>query len=127
MDMTAVIFNSELVATLMLSLYQRHEVYASGLAREHDLTLSAVQKQLTRFERAGLLTARAVGKTRVYTFNSQNPYVKPLTAMLKITGENMSPAARKKMFPHRQRPASKNQAPRKDPPLIEVDEKIWLY
>ena len=114
-DMVETIFNSELVKTLMVSLSNHGEIYASRLAREEDLTLSAVQKQLARFEKAGLLVSREIGKTRVYSFNSKNPYVQPLTVMLKIAQENSPTATRRKASP-------------KPPTTEEVeDEKLWLY
>ncbi|MDR2463812.1 MAG: winged helix-turn-helix domain-containing protein [Verrucomicrobiales bacterium] len=114
MDMLATIFNSKLVVTLMLSLRQHGEIYASGVAREANLTLSAVQKQLARFEQAGLLASRTVGKTRVYRFNPDNPYIHPLTMMLKIARPTSSSASR----PRRPKP----------PPIeVDKDEKLWLY
>jgi DNA-binding transcriptional ArsR family regulator len=110
--MLVTIFNSELAETIMLQLYQHEEIYASGLARDAGLTLSAVQKQLARFEKAGLLVSRQIGKTRLYAFNLQNPYVSPLMAMLKIAYETLPLAKRE-----RQQLSAK-------PPQ---DEELWRY
>jgi DNA-binding transcriptional ArsR family regulator len=54
-----------------LATYQRG--YASEIARYINADLFAVQNQLSKFERAGLLTSRTEGRTRIYTFNPEHP------------------------------------------------------
>ena len=102
--MLASIFNGKVAETTMLYLYHYGEVYASGLARDAGLSLSSVQTQLAKFENAGLLVSREVGKVRIYTFNPKSPYVKPLRALLQVAYETLPLATRQKMFSTRRRP-----------------------
>ena len=124
MNILAVIFNSEVAATVLARLRRRGEDYAAGIAREEGLTLSAVQKQLARFERIGLLTLREIGKTRLYAFNPASPRTPPITALLKIpAAEPAPPPKRKKSRPRRPKPAEKNEVP----PPPEPEEELWRY
>lgn len=56
--------------------------YASELSRTLGLSLSAVQGQLMRFERAGILASRQRGKTRLYSFDPRSPYYAQMTALV---------------------------------------------
>jgi len=59
---------------VLLFLSARGEGYANEIARTYGVGPSLIQKQLDRMERDGLLVARPVGRTRVYSFNPRFPF-----------------------------------------------------
>ena len=59
------IFGNQTAAKVMLYLFHYGEAYASGLAKDMKITLSQVQKQLDRFDGAGILVSKTMGKTRI--------------------------------------------------------------
>jgi GTP-sensing pleiotropic transcriptional regulator CodY len=69
---------------VMLSLYEHGELHASAIAKEHSSAVDPIIKQLERFEGAGFLLSRSVGRSKLYKFNSQNPAVFPLIEIIKI-------------------------------------------
>ena len=69
---------------VMLSIFMHEEMHASGIAQLHNTALDPIKKQLERFEEAGFLTSRSVGRSRLYKFNESNPLIKPLKQMLLI-------------------------------------------
>lgn len=53
-------------------------------ARDLDISLSAVQKQLQKFEDAGVVVSKLMGRTRIYTFNKKSPLTKPLIELIDV-------------------------------------------
>jgi len=62
-------FGSETRTRALTSLRLLETSYARELARLLDVRLSGVQKALRTLERDGLVSARTVGRTRVYRLN----------------------------------------------------------
>ncbi|MDR1144968.1 MAG: winged helix-turn-helix domain-containing protein [Verrucomicrobiales bacterium] len=102
--MLSVIFNGKVAEKVMLHLYHYGEIHASGIARDAALTVSSVQAQLAKFENAGLLVSRLVGKVRIYSFNPKSPYARPLKELLRVAYETLPLTVRQKMFAARRRP-----------------------
>ena len=94
---------------VLLQIYHHGEVHASGIANDLQVALSPVQNQLDRFERAGILVSKKVGKTRVYFFNKKSPLLKPFIEMIKIYYETISLSDHDKLFPTRRRPRVKGK------------------
>ncbi len=69
---------------IMLSLHEHGELHASAIAKEHASAVDPIIKQLERFEGAGFLLSRVVGRSKLYKFNLQNPAVPPLLEIIKI-------------------------------------------
>ena len=63
-------------------LQNYEEGYASGISKTFGIPQSMVQKQLKKFEASDILTSRSIGNARVFTWNSRNPTVAPLRALL---------------------------------------------
>ena len=93
----------------MLYLVHYGEVFPTGVARDLDLTLSAVQRQLEKFEAAGLLVSRLVGRTRVYTFNPKQPAARKLQELVELFYEALPLGERQKRFGKRRRPRRKGK------------------
>lgn len=102
--MLETIFGSQNAQLIMLLLYQYEEVYAYQIARDLKVGLRGVQEQLEKFENANLLVSRTVGRTRLYSFNEQSSFVKPLKDLIAVEYKKLSAADRKRIFTYRMRP-----------------------
>ncbi|MGZ3788455.1 MAG: winged helix-turn-helix domain-containing protein [Bacteriovorax sp.] len=78
------LFGNKSAEKVMLSIFNHGELHASAIAQQHSTALDPIKKQLERFEEAGFLTSRTVGRSRLYKFNDKNPLIRPLKELLKI-------------------------------------------
>lgn len=72
---------------VMLALYANEELHASGIAQMYHTALDPLKKQLERFEEAGFLQSRVVGRSKLYRFNLSHPLIEPLLEMLAIAAK----------------------------------------
>ena len=72
---------------VMLALYAHEELHASAIAQMYDTALDPIKKQLERFEEAGFLVSRVVGRSRLYSFNQKHPITKPLQELLSVASK----------------------------------------
>lgn len=91
-------------AKLLLYLFHHGEAYPTGAAKDMQLRLSAVQRQLEKLEAAGFLISKLIGKTRAYTFNPKNPATRKLKDLVGVFYQGMSLAERERIFETRRRP-----------------------
>lgn len=98
------ILGSEIAMKIMLHLVHYGEIYPSAVAKDYEISLSAVQKQFARFEEAGLLVSKLVGKTRVYLFNQKSPITKPFIDFVRVYYDGLSLDDKQKIFSVRRRP-----------------------
>jgi len=89
---------------VLVFLRARGEGYAREIARFYDTDLVQVQKQLDRLEFGGVLTGRAVGRTRLYTFNPRYPFLDELAALLDKALQFYSEDERDALVMNRRRP-----------------------
>ena len=73
---------------VMLALYANKELHASAIAQIYHTALDPIKKQLERFEEAGFLVSRVVGRSRLYSFNEVHPIIGPLKELLSIAYQN---------------------------------------
>lgn len=78
------LFGNKSAEKVMLSIFIHGELHASAIAKQHSTALDPIKKQLERFEECGFLTARIVGRSKLYKFNDQNPMIPPLKQLLSI-------------------------------------------
>jgi hypothetical protein len=78
------LFGNKSAEKVMLALYVNKELHASAIAQIYDTALDPIKKQLERFEDAGFLNSRVVGRSRLYSFNEKNPIFAPLKELLAI-------------------------------------------
>jgi DNA-binding transcriptional ArsR family regulator len=98
------ILGSDTAMKIMLHLIHYGEIYPSAVAKDYQISLSAVQKQFARFEEAGVLVSKLVGKTRVYLFNKKSPIAKPFIELVKVYYDGLSLEDKEKIFAERRRP-----------------------
>lgn len=92
-------------ARVLLFIENYGEGYASQIARTFEIPLSEVQKQLGKFERAGILVSRKVGTSRMYTWNPRDPALEGLRSTLRDTLEKGIPEGTlKRYYRQRRRP-----------------------
>ena len=98
------VLGSEIAMKIMLHLVHYNEIYPSAVAKDYKLTLSAVQKQFARFEEAGILVSKLVGRTRVYFFNKKSKSALKFFELVKVYYDGLSIKDKEKMFSQRRRP-----------------------
>jgi predicted transcriptional regulator len=93
----------------LLYLQNYGEGYAMGIARTFGLSPSQVIKQLTKFESAGLLVSRSIGKARVYYWNERNPLVVDVRKVLQNALEQLPEEEIQRYYRERRRPRRKGK------------------
>ena len=76
------IFGGSTATKVLMYLQNYEEGYGSGISKTFGIPQSMVQKQLKKFELGDILTSRPVGNARMFTWNTRNPTVTPLRALL---------------------------------------------
>jgi len=66
------ILGSASAEAALLHLYHYGESYGRAVAADFGVSLDSVQKQLDKFERAGLLICKRQGRTLVYNWNPKS-------------------------------------------------------
>ena len=89
---------------VLIFLLAREESYAREIARFFSISLDAVQKQLRKLERGGVLVSRTAGRTRMYRFNPRYPFLKELSALLKKALSFYPEEERENLLMNRRRP-----------------------
>jgi len=89
-------------AKVLLFIENYGEGYARQIASTFEIPPSEVQKQLTKFEEAGILVSRKVGASRMYTWNPRDPALQGLQSLLRDTLDKGIPESTLKQF-YRQR------------------------
>ena len=98
------IFASKAAERVLLYLQNYGEGNATGIARTFACPLSVVQKQLIKFEQAGVLVSRLVGRTRLYSWNPRFALKAELQALLGGALALMPRDETRKYFRERRRP-----------------------
>jgi len=99
------LFGGKAATRVLLFIENYGEGYARGIARVFNMPVSEIQKQLAKFEVAGVLVSRKIGNTRMYTWNPRDPSLDGLRVLLRATLDSgITEADLKKYFRERQRP-----------------------
>ena len=104
------LFGGQAAAKVLLFIENYGEGYASWIAKTFEMPVSEVQKQLQKFEEAGVLVSRMVGTSRIYTWNPRDPALEGLRLLLQSTLDLGVPEERlQKYFRQRRRPRRKGK------------------
>lgn len=82
--MLEALFGNKSAEKVMLALFEFEELHASAIAQINSTALDPIKKQLEKFEDAGILQTRTVGRSKLYKFNHKHPLYEPLMEMLGI-------------------------------------------
>ncbi len=105
----SIIFGSEAAKQTLLYIQNYEKGYAAEIAETFEVSASMIQKQLSKFEEAGILVASDLGRTRVFEFNPRYPVLKELKALLSGFLALQSQEDTKKYFRKRTRPRRKGK------------------
>jgi predicted transcriptional regulator len=103
------IFGNETAEKVLLHVFHYGQIHASAVAQDHGVALTPVLRQLNRFEEAGVLVSKMVGKSRLYQFNPKSPFAAPVQLLVKIVYESMPMETRESLFGVRRRPRRKGK------------------
>ncbi len=92
---------AELVFYYML-VYQKG--YARRISSVFKISLNPVQKQLLKFEEAGIFVSFLEGRTRVFQWNPRYPFLLELQALLEKAYQYYPESEKSKYFKERTRP-----------------------
>ncbi len=107
--MLSPLLGSENSERVLIFILKREEGYAREIARFFDVALYAIQKQLEKLEKGGVLISKKVGQTRLYQFNPRYPFLKELIALLERAYSFYPKDVREKLEMNRRRPRRKGK------------------
>lgn len=107
--MLDVILGSKTAELVFLHLYHYSESYPTAVAKDMKLSLGQVQRQFERFENAGLLISKLMGRTRVYMFNGKSPWANKIKELVAILYDSIPLEEKEKLFHERRRPRRKGK------------------
>lgn len=108
--MLAALFGSKNAERVLMFLHARQEGYAREIARFFETDLKSIQKQLDKLEAAGILSSRALGRTRPYMFNPRYPFLAELQALLEKALMFYPEEERERLVMNRRRPRGRGKA-----------------
>ena len=91
------LFDSPVKEKVLLAILARGESYPRELAGIFGLRVYAVQYQLQKMERGGVLYSRLRGRTRLYGFNPRYPFRRELLSLLE-KARGFYPAAERRAW-----------------------------
>lgn len=103
------IFGNKTAEKVLLHIFHYGESHASAVAKDFEMALNPIIQQLNRFELAGVLISKEMGRSRIYSFNPKSPLVKPIKDLIEIAYESISLSDRQKIFKTRRRPRRKGK------------------
>lgn len=103
------IFGNKTASRVLLHLFHYNEIHSAAIANDYQLAPTPIRLQLERFEKAGILVAKNVGRTRVFSFNQKSPFVKPIKVILEIFYNSLTIEEKERIFSERRRPRQKGK------------------
>ena len=100
------VFGSRTAGQALLFLEHYGEGHTHQIARAFDISPSMVHKQLIRFESGGLLVARTIGRTRVFTWNPRSQTARHLRLFLRAELDALPEPVIERYFRERNRPGT---------------------
>ena len=99
------VFGNATAEKVLLYLEQYGEGYATEITKTFEgVSLSMVQRQLERMERAGLLVSLLKGRTRLFTWNPRYAFLNEVRALLRKALFCLPDIERQRYFSQRRRP-----------------------
>lgn len=102
--MLSKLFGSRVAEFVLYYLCVYEKGYARKISTIFGVSLNAVQKQLMKFEEAGVLVSFLEGRTRIFRWNPRYPFLQELKALLEKALEYLPDSEKAKYFKERTRP-----------------------
>lgn len=103
------LFGGRAAEAVLLSLFHQGEAYGRAVAREFEVSLDSVQRQLDRFERAGALVCKRQGRTLVYSWNPKSRVASRLRDLVGVIYDGLDASAKQAVFRERHQPRAKDK------------------
>ena len=103
------LFSGKAAEAVLLSLFHYGEGYGRAIARDFGISLDGVQRQLDRFERAGVIVCKRQGRTLVYGWNPKSRVGARLRDLIEVVHEGLSHEAKQALFHERRQPRAKDK------------------
>lgn len=103
------IFGNKTAERVLLHIYHYGEIHASAIAQDYGMAVNPVKGQLERFERAGILVSKEIGRSRLFFFNPKSVFLSPVEELLRIAYESIPLSEREQIFKSRRRPRRKGK------------------
>lgn len=102
--MLSKLFGGYTAEKILMFMVVYEEGYARQINRLFNVAFDPVNKQLAKFEDAGILVSRMKGRTKLYTWNPRFPFLKELKALLEKAFEHTAPEEKQMYYSERTRP-----------------------
>ncbi len=103
------IFGNKTAEKVLLHIFHHGESHASAIAKDFSTAVNPVIQQLNRFELAGVIISKELGRSRIYSFNPKSPFTKPIKEIIEKAYESIPLPERQKIFATRRRPRRKGK------------------
>ncbi len=103
------LFGGKAAEAVLLSLFHYGESYGRAIARDFEVSLDSVQRQLDRFERSGALVCKRQGRTLVYSWNPKSRVASRLRDLIGVIYDGLGNEAKQHLFAERRQPRSKDK------------------
>ena len=98
------LFGNATAEKVLLYLERYGEGYSMGIAKTFELPVSQIQRQLLRFEAAGILISQTLGRVRVFLWNPRCYFLRELKATLGRIHQFLPREVEMRFFLNRKRP-----------------------
>lgn len=98
------LFGNATAEKVLLYLERYGEGYGKAIADTFGISVHMAQRQLARFERAGLLASVLKGRTRLFVWNPRYPFLAQVRSLLREALRRIPPDERERYFSQRRRP-----------------------
>jgi hypothetical protein len=95
---------------VLLHLFHYGEIHPSAIAKDFGTAVTPVRRQLDKFERAGLVVSKEIGRSRVFSFNPKSPVAAALQELVRIVYEGIPLRERERVYGSRRRPRQPGKA-----------------
>lgn len=82
----------------LMHVYHHNGAHTRQIARDHNIDADSVNKQLRRFEKAGVLRREKRGRTVVYFFNEKCPFIPEIISIIRKVYDKIPDRQRKRIF-----------------------------
>ena len=103
------LFGSRAAEATLLHLYHYGESYGRAISSDFEISLDSVQRQLEKFENAGILVSKSQGRTLLFTWNPKSGLTEAMKNLVATVYERIPLAKRPEVFPARRRPRRKDK------------------
>jgi hypothetical protein len=103
------LFGGKAAEAVLLSLFHHGEAYGRAVARDFEVSLDGVQKQLDRFERSGAIVCKRQGRTLVYSWNPKSRVASRLRDLTGVIYDGLSLEMKQALFVERRQPRAKDK------------------